>query len=127
MTPDTTSTDVEYVETSSKTWRLDLVNNRITGYIDGLEAVLQAALMALQTERYQHLIFSFQYGGELSTLIGRDDDYVYSEAQRMIIDALSVDTRITAVRDFSISNSLITFTIDTIFGSKIAQTEVSGG
>ncbi len=80
--------------------------------------------MSLKTERYEHLIFSWQYGSELNTLVGKDSDYAYSEAKRMIKDALSTDTRITDVRDFSAENGIIYFTIDTIFGSRAAQTEV---
>ena len=42
----------------------------------------------------------------------------------MIADTLSTDTRITDVRGFSVENGVISFTIDTIYGSKAAQTEV---
>jgi hypothetical protein len=116
--------DVETSELPSKTWKLDLTNNRISGFIDGIDAVAQSAFMSLKTERYEHLIFSWQYGSELNTLVGKDSDYAYSEAKRMIKDALSTDTRITDVRDFSAENGIIYFTIDTIFGSRAAQTEV---
>lgn len=125
MIPDVSSSDAEIIETPSKTWRLDLDNNRITGYIDGLDAVLQSAFMALQTARYQYLIFSWQYGSELATLVGKDSDYIVSEAKRMITDALSTDTRITDIRDFRISDDVIFFTIDTIFGTKETQWEVT--
>lgn len=125
MIPGIVATDAEIVESPSKTWRLDLDNNRITGYIDGLDAVVQSAFMALQTTRYQHLIFSWQYGSELATLVGKDSDYIFSEAKRMIVDALSTDTRITEVRDFRMADGVITFTIDTIFGEQKTETEVA--
>jgi Protein of unknown function (DUF2634). len=124
MIPEVEAADVDLAEQPSKTWRLDLENNRISGFIDGLDAVIQSAFMALQTERYEHLIFSWQYGSELNTLVGKDSDYAYSEAKRMIQDALSTDTRITDVRDFSIENGVIRFVVDTIYGSRAAQTEV---
>jgi hypothetical protein len=124
MIPEVEAADVDLAEQPSKTWRLDLENNRISGFIDGLDAVIQSAFMALQTERYEHLIFSWQYGSELNTLIGKDSDYAYSEAKRMIQDALSTDTRITGIRDFSNENGVIRFVIDTIYGSRAAQTEV---
>ena len=124
MIPEVEAADVDLAEQPSKTWRLDLENNRISGFIDGLDAVIQSAFMALQTERYEHLIFSWQYGSELNTLIGKDSDYAYSEAKRMIQDALSTDTRITGIRDFSNENGVIRFVIDTIYGSRGAQTEV---
>lgn len=125
MIPDITVTDAKIAEAPSKTWQLDLDNNRITGYIDGLDAVVQSAFMALQTARYQHLIFSWQYGSDLVTLIGKDADYIFSEAKRMIADALSTDTRITDVREFRMADGVITFTIDTIFGEKSTETEVT--
>ncbi len=124
MIPEVEAADVDLAEQPSKTWRLDLENNRISGFIDGLDAAIQSAFMALQTERYEHLIFSWQYGSELNTLIGKDADYAYSEAKRMIQDALSTDTRITGIRDFSNENGVIRFVIDTIYGSRAAQTEV---
>lgn len=82
--------------------------------------------MAIQCNRYQHLIVSRQYGSELSTLVGKDPDYVFSEAKRMIADALSTDTRITGVRDFTFENGVIGFTIDTIYGSKDIRKELDG-
>ena len=124
MIPEVEAADVDLAEQPSKTWRLDLENNRISGFIDGLDAVIQSAFMALQTERYEHLIFSWQYGSELNTLIGKDSDYAYSEAKRMIQDALSTDPRITGIRGFSNEDGVIRFVIDTIYGSKAAQTEV---
>jgi len=36
----------------------------------------------------------------------------------MIKEALSVDTRITDVRDFNFEDGVISFVIDTIFGSE---------
>ncbi len=124
MIPNIEIQDTETAQSPSKTWKLDLENNRISGFINGLDAAVQSAAMAIQTERYEHLIFSWQYGSELNTLVGKDTDYVASEAKRMITDALSVDTRITGIHDFSDENGVIHFTIDTIFGSRAAQAEV---
>lgn len=114
--PEVRESEVEYVEQPSKTWRLDLKNNRITKEIDELEAVVQSAYMALQTDRYTYPIFSWQYGSELHTLIGKERDYALSEAKRMIEDALLPDTRIKEVRDFVLDGDVLFFVIDTIFG-----------
>lgn len=124
MIPAVRSPDFEFVEPPSKTWQLDFAGNRTGGVIDGLEAVAQAALLALQTERYRYLIYSWQYGSELQTLLGKDDDYVFSEAKRMIADALRNDSRIKVVRDFTVKNKVLFFTLETIFGSKQMETEV---
>ena len=114
--PEAREAEVEYVEQPSKTWRLDLEHNRVVKEIDGLEAVVQSAYMALQTDRYTYPIFSWQYGSELHTLIGKERDYALSEAKRMIADALLPDTRIQEVRDFVLDGDVLYFVIDTIFG-----------
>jgi hypothetical protein len=116
--------DLNYAEPPSKTWLLDFAAGKVRGFTDELDAVAQSALMALQCDRYRHLVFSWQYGSELGTLVGRDSDYVFSEAKRMIAEALSTDTRITGVRDFSFVGGVISFTIDTVFGSKNIQKEL---
>ncbi|EYE88261.1 hypothetical protein Q428_08660 [Fervidicella metallireducens AeB] len=118
MIPQNDIVDFEYQEPPSKTWFLDHKSKRIISHIDGKNAVVQAAYCAIQTQRYEHIIFSWQYGSELHTLIGKDEAYVFSEAKRMIKEALSVDTRITEVRDFAFENGVISFVIDTIFGSE---------
>lgn len=109
--------DFEYQEPPSKTWYLDHKNKRIISKVDGINSVVQCAYCTLQTPRYKHIIFSWQYGSELQTLIGKDEAFVFSEAKRMIKDALSVDTRITDVREFTLEDGVISFVIDTIFGS----------
>lgn len=119
--------DYELAEESSKTWRLNLESGCIEGETDVLEAVAQSALMALMTPRYRHLIFPWQYGSELATLIGKPRGYAVSEAKRMISDALCTDTRITSVRDFSYEAGTLFFTMDTIYGSKRLGTEVQSG
>lgn len=125
MIPQNEILDFNYEEPPSKTWFLDHKNKRIIAHIDGLNAVVQSAYCAIQTPRYEHLIFSWQYGSELHTLIGKDEAYVFSEAKRMIKEALSVDTRITDVRNFNFEDGVISFVIDTIFGSEELTMEVS--
>lgn len=110
-------TELRFSEPPSKTWRLDLAKNRIGKRIDGLEAVVQSAMMALETERFEHLIFSWDYGSELKTLLGQEENYAVSEAKRMVSDALSIDTRITEVRGFDWRDGVLRFTIDTIYGT----------
>ena len=122
MIPDLRMTEIEYIDKPARTWQLDFESKRFVGFVDGAEGVAQSALMTLQTERYQHLIFSFQYGSELQTLIGMDSDYVFSEAKRMIEDALSVDPRILEVSDFKFENNVISFLLSTIYGTTTMDT-----
>ena len=65
-----------------------------------MEAVKQAVYLILSTERYQYIIYSWDYGVELLDLIGKPVPYVMSELQRRIKEALTQDDRITDVVDF---------------------------
>ena len=131
MIPSTDSdlqTDFEIEEQSNKTYKLDTKNNVVVGFIDGLEAVKQAVYLMLNTERYDHLIYSWNYGVELVDLYGQPTPLVQSELKRRIIEALTQDSRIQNVSAFSfeISKSAIhvTFMVSTIYGDVDAETEV---
>lgn len=117
------------VEQPSLTYRLDLETGAIAGRVDGLEAVKQAVYKMLQTPRYEHLIYTPNYGHELRTLIGKDPLLVRSEAARMLREALLQDDRITAVQDVNAETSgdsiLLRFTVVSRYGSFRAQQEVS--
>ncbi|URN94635.1 MAG: DUF2634 domain-containing protein [Candidatus Pristimantibacillus lignocellulolyticus] len=105
----------------SLTWKLDLDRGKITGKTDGLDAVKQAVLKSLQTDRFWYDIYSFDYGHELKLIIGNPPQFVTSEVKRMIEEALLIDDRITAVKNVetSISSDLmnIQFTVTSIYGS----------
>lgn len=113
-----------YAQPPGRTWLLDHDAGRIRQQTDGLTAIAQAAYCALQTPRYQHLIYSRQYGSELQSLLGRDPAIVFSEAKRMIKDALSNDTRILSVDDFQMEGQVIRFTVETRYGSRRIETGV---
>lgn len=87
----------------TKTYQIDWDNHHIRGYVDGLEAIKQAIDLYISTERYQWIIYSWQYGCEIYNLIGKPYDYAKAEMKRMIKDALSIDSRITDIDDFSFS------------------------
>ena len=83
------------------TMDVDLKNaDRISGYIDGVEAVTQAVYLILSTERYKYIIYSWDYGVELVDLVGKPMPYVLSELPRRITEALTMDDRIDDVTDF---------------------------
>ena len=113
----------------SKTYRLDTVNKRIYKTVDGLKAVEQAIYKILQTERAAYLIYSLAYGSELERYIGKDFDYVSSDIQRAIEDALLADKRVLSISEFSVlqeqNDSLnITFKVKTVFGEIDIESEV---
>lgn len=123
--------EIEFEEESqpSKTYKLDLVRKRVIGYTDGREAIEQAIYKALSTERYDHLIYTWNYGAEIAKLFGKPIPYVYSELKRLITEALTHDDRIESVDAFLFSHIknkvAVSFTAHTIEGEIEAQTEVS--
>lgn len=115
-------------ELPSRTHRLDIDRNRVTGMADKQEAVRQAVYLILNVERYMFPIYSRNYGVELADLIGQPRDYAMSEAKRRITEALTQDSRITSVDGWSFEHNrkqvLVHFTVHTIYGDLTATKEV---
>ena len=129
MIPETDDVlEIEVETEPSKTYSLDIENGRIRGTVDELEAVRQAVYFILNTERYDHLIYSWDYGVELKDLAGEPKEYAYPEIERCITEALLEDDRITAVDDFEFESSHkavhVKFTVSTIYGDMEAETDV---
>ena len=107
-------------EQPSKTYKMHLDENIILGYADGQEAMVQVIFNILNTERYQYVIYSWNYGIELIDLYGQAVSYVIPELKRRITEALTWDERIISVDNFSfnVDKGKITcnFTVHTIFG-----------
>jgi hypothetical protein len=127
LTPETSivASDVPTVYAEnlpSKTYKADFTKNRISGKIEGLESVKQAVHLILGAQRYSLENFSFDYGNEILNLIGKPRDYVESDLERLITEALLADERIKNVTNFSISwnnrneSCSVKFTVNTIFG-----------
>lgn len=89
------------VKQPSRTFYMNVNKKQIIGTCDGLDAVKQAAYCILNTERYEYLIYSWNYGIELKDLYGRPVPYVKSELKRRIKEALMQDQRIRSVDAFS--------------------------
>lgn len=113
--------DFVFTTLPSRTLKMDHDWKTITGTIDQIQAVKQAVFLILTTERYQWLIFSWNYGVELQNLIGKDPEYCIPEIERRIREALLQDDRITAVENFEFELNkrkvLTTFTVISIFGN----------
>lgn len=113
----------------SYTYNINRNTNRISGYIDNRDAIVQAIYLILQTERYESLIYNWYYGTELDSLIGKNRDYVTSELKRCISEALLEDDRINEITDFSISYNndvaLVQFLVQTVFGDIQIEWEVN--
>lgn len=87
----------------SKTYYINRNTNRISGYIDDKDAIVQAIYLMLSTERYESVIYNWYYGTEFDSLVGKDRDFVKSELKRRIAEAILEDDRILDVTDFDIS------------------------
>ena len=124
LTPvDNLGNDLEIViqEDVTETYKLNIEKDRVIGYTDELEAMKQAIYKIINTERYDYLIYSWNYGIELNDLFGEPIPYVYSEIKRRIIEALTHDTRIESVDAFSFKQIkrgevFVKFTAHTIYG-----------
>lgn len=112
--------NINTVSYPNLTYEMRIEEERIIGDIDGLKAIEQAVYKILNTERYQHIIYSWSYGIELADLYGKPIPYVYSELPRRIKEALVYDDRIEDVRDFELSsnknNVLAKFKVYTVAG-----------
>lgn len=120
--------DFEEEQQPSRTYRIDYERKRIVGFIDERAAIEQAIYKALSTERYEYLIYTWNYGAEIAKLFGQPIPYVYSELQRLVTEALTHDDRIDSVDAFSFSHVknkvLMSFTAHTTFGAVEIEREV---
>lgn len=111
----------------TKTYRIDNEKGIIKGYTDGIEAMEQAIYKILCTDRFVNIIYSWNYGSELNNILGRSREFVYSEIQRRIKEALLEDDRITNVHSFEFSyhksTVSVTFRVETTEGA----TEITKG
>ena len=113
--------NIESVEQVTKTYYLDIEKNTIEGFCDEIEAIKQTIYCILSTERFENIIYSWNYGVEIKNLIGENETYVRTELERVITEALLQDDRIKEVSNFifSTASNIVTLTFDVItsFGS----------
>ncbi len=124
------TTELEVETQPSLNYAMKFELNRIVGKVDGLEAMRQVIYKILNTERYQYLIYSWNYGIELADLFGMPVDYCCAEIERRVTEALEADDRIESVEDFEFEFPkprvvAVTFTANTIFGQTEIETEVN--
>lgn len=83
---------------TTRTYKMS--ETKIQGFTDELKALQQAIYKVLNTEKYEYPIYSFSYGIELESLIGKDLTYVKIELKRRIQECLFQDERIESVNNF---------------------------
>lgn len=104
LLPELTTTAIERIDIQpSYTYYLNVETNRISGFVDQLSAMEQSIYLILNIERFESYIFDWDYGSELWSLLGHETNYVFSELQRRITEALKVDDRIMEVTNFEIT------------------------
>ena len=99
-TTEVLTNDIEETIYPTKTYKINVDANRIDGYTDELDAIIQTIYLILNTERYEYIIYSWDYGVELVDLYGKPIPYVIAILERRITDALIQDDRISEVTKF---------------------------
>ncbi len=118
-----------FAELKSKNYKMMIKDKVINGYAEELEAMKQVVYKILNTERYDYIIYSWNYGVELKDLFGKPVDYVCPEIERRVKDALTQDNRIESVYNFKFDKSkrgvvAVNFVVGTIYGDVDMNTEV---
>lgn len=122
--------DFEIEKQPTHTYKMDLERKLVRGHTDNQEAMKQAIYKILNTERYQYVMYSWNYGIELLDLYGEPISYVCPELERRITEALTWDERIESVDNFEFNISkkgeiLVTFTAHTVFGDVVTEKVVN--
>lgn len=120
--------DEELNEIPTRTYKV--VNGRVTGFVEGQEAMCQAIQKALSTERFAYEIYSDSYGAEFNDLIGEHLDLAKAEIERLVTEVVTTDERVISVDNFEITNETrdaltIKFVVSTVFGSLAFDQEVT--
>lgn len=104
-------------------YEIDMSNGQFTGsLVNGRRAVEVWIWKCLMTQRFRFPIYSWMYGSELESYIGRGltEEYINTDVRLSLTDALLINPEITEIRDFSgvvDGDALkLNFTAVTIFG-----------
>lgn len=123
------SADIEIETQPSLNYQMLFDSKSVISTVDETEAMKQVIFKILNTERYDYVIYSQNYGIELKDLYGEPLSYVCCELIDRITDALIQDDRIESVSDFDFTTFkkgevLATFVVHTIFGDVKAERTV---
>lgn len=104
LTPNNNDFNAEFQteEFANKTYKVNFEENYIAGEINDLDAIKQAVYKILYTERFNYLIYSWDYGVEFENLIGKDYEFIVGDLQRRIEEALLQDDRIKKIENLNI-------------------------
>lgn len=117
----------EQEEYYPREYEINLKTGKLTGRIvEGKKALVVWLYLALQIERYQYYTYSWDYGNELKTIIGKSysDEYIYSEVKRMITECIEENPYITGIENLQVFRKsdnetlCISFTVLTDYGTE---------
>jgi len=115
-------------EQAEKTWEMNSRGGKDSA-IEGLAALRQAVRLMLETPRYAHLVYSFDYGCELYNLLGRSNELIETEGERLIREALLNDERILSVEefdfDFAGDEISVSFTVRSKYGDFVSEAVIA--
>lgn len=113
---------------SSRTYKVDLNENRITGIIDEKEALEQSVLFALLTQRYEYAVYTHSYGTDWNKVLGEGYLKAMAAAKTVITDSLMCDDRIYAVNNFEFERGehalKVRFRVESVFGDMEKEAEI---
>lgn len=119
LPPDVDLTTLDVVSEPTNTFIAG--DDQIAGMDDSTLAIAQAVHVMLTTERYNHQIYSGNFGVEFHDLIGKDRDYIQVTFPERVRDALMIDDRIVDVQNFVFTfegdKATITFNVITVYGT----------
>lgn len=104
-------------------WNVDLETGQLTGETtDGLQAVKVWIWKALMTEKFRYALYSWQYGSELESYIGKrlTPEYLKTDVRLALEDVLLINEEIRQIRNYTAraekGTLFISFTAVTDFG-----------
>ena len=121
--------DFAVSEQPDMTYRMNIQDEEVSGFADGIEAVKQSVFRMLNTERSKYVIYPWWYGIETMDLYGEPVTDVCPELERRVREALAVDARVLDVTDFEYDLGTkgvvhASFTVRTVYGEIRADKEV---
>lgn len=132
LTPNNNDFNAEFQteEFANKTYKVNFEENYIAGEIDDLAAIKQAVYKILYTERFNYLIYSWDYGIEFENIIGKDYEFIVGDLQRRIQEALLQDDRIKKIENLNIKKDKkdsisVSFIVVSKYGNVEMEVEVN--
>lgn len=102
---------------------IDFHTGQLTGKIvEGIEAIKVWVWCCMKTERFRYAIYSWDYGGSMEQYIGKglSKEYIETDCEAEVREALLVNPYITGIADFHIDfgkdKLKLNFTVNTKLG-----------